>query len=251
MSNPLRRVMLAMIVFAASAQVAYAQQSLMQELNTLCQTRGPNTVFGPPQMFGEALRPDSRQDHAIRERYGAACFELARQDGLDFGPDLTGYTCSTAYTPHALAPGKSHDFNTAHHVAFGGTLYALRDRDVMHVRRGMAGVRATLVVLADSEGNTARTLYTNTELNRDLIGVRSLAGALDAAALRNAIPPTSRPPACNATHLDMNGAGWTLTEAKIDDPCTGVIERTIKISRNGKVDLVSDRRTQPPIMACD
>jgi 1,6-anhydro-N-acetylmuramate kinase len=61
------------------------QTDVKAEVDKVCQRQ----QFG----FGEPLDKASARDNAVAQKFAAACRELLRQDGLDFGNGTTAYTC--------------------------------------------------------------------------------------------------------------------------------------------------------------
>ena len=64
--------------------------------------------------FGEPLDKNSAQDNFVVQRFGAACGELLRQGGLDFGAGQTTYTCRV-FLPRVTempSPDKLKEYET-------------------------------------------------------------------------------------------------------------------------------------------
>jgi hypothetical protein len=109
------------------------------------------------------------------------------------------------------------------------------------------GVTASFIIVANSDGQVDRVLFTHRELSDGLRTVRSLAGAAGLLELREILGFMNsesrlpeRPSQCTASEIREDNAGWTIKGIEVRSNCAALRRRDFRIERSGKVTLLSD-----------
>lgn len=232
-----------------------------RELARLCEAQTP---------FRQALQVGDAADAAVQARFGSACFQLVRAEGLEFTGSDRVYVCkSTIYrqpdNPRALQsiiqqtrafgrPLKIEDFDPL--ASEPDDIRARTDLkqkapEAMLARRPLgfftsyAGINGSFLILTDSAGAVQDVLYTYGDFDRAIHAISSLSGAMLLLEIKNQAGfGGAKREQCLIKSIKGDSTGWSVRGLPVKRNCLPPVVRDVHIGRNGAV--VLEQEYSPP-----
>ena len=227
------------------------------ELPQLCQSEMP---FRQPLTRDKPVEDSA--DAKVAEHFGAACWRLAKLNGLEFaGTDRT-YLCvmSVSRDPNTKT---AIEADRIQQQAFGrrfrmedfdtraGEPDDVRDRMLarpqsgsrsrlpLGVSAGFHGLTGRFLLLTDKDGTFIRALYTYDDFDRAGPNVTSLSGAMTLLELKNQTGfGGARNEQCKISSITPEAAGWRVEGLPVQRNCAKSVVRDVRIGRDGSVEQI-------------
>jgi hypothetical protein len=208
-----------------------------------------------------ALDLDDRRDMAIFSRFGAACFELSRQQGLDFGPGVEAYECNV-FLPRMTDERSSAERDKLR-KAFGPQLRIVALASSNKAGKPlaqfplMAGVGAKFIILSSAPDQIDRVLYTVEDLQQALRRITSPSGALDILEYKGLIgipflpEDTASRTVCSAKEIREDTGGWTIMGLEVLPNCSRKSIIDYRVDRAGTVHVLGYQDTDSRVVCID